>query len=257
MQVTGSNSSQHILSIRFSADGFYFAILNPKAKEKSDSYTYYIYKVDESLSLTANLKQAINQLDWLSYTYQSVHIVIATRRFTLIPLDFFEDEQKETIFYHNFHPIDNEVVEYNILQKSNMVLLFGIDKALLSLLYEQFPEAQVQVQATPLIEYLATQNRQAKNRQMLCFVTNDSIIITAMEHRNLIFGNSFACNCTDDRLYYIMYCWKQLGMDQLHDELLLADNASDSSTLQKELSRFIQHVTVLQSTYLDLESFIS
>ena len=86
MQVTGSNSNQYILSIRFSADGFYFAILNPKAKEESDSYTYYIYEVDESLSLAANLKQAIAQLDWLSYTYQAVHIVIATHRFTLMPL---------------------------------------------------------------------------------------------------------------------------------------------------------------------------
>ena len=60
MQVTGSNSNQYILSIRLSADGFYFALLNPKAKENGDSSTHYIYKVDESLSFTANLKQAID-----------------------------------------------------------------------------------------------------------------------------------------------------------------------------------------------------
>ena len=78
---------QHILSIRFSADGFYFAILNPKAKEESDSYTYYIYEVDESLSLTANLKQALTDLEWLSYSYQAVNLLIDTPRFTLMPLD--------------------------------------------------------------------------------------------------------------------------------------------------------------------------
>ena len=258
MQVTGSNSIQHILSIRFSADGFYFAILNPKAKEESDSYTYYIYEVDESLSLAANLKQAIAQLDWLSYTYQAVHIVIATHRFTLMPLDFFEDEQVETIFYHNFQPIDNEVVRYNILQKSNTVLLFGLDQALQSLLSELFPQALIQVQAAPLLEYLSTQNRQEKHKQILCFVAQDYITIAAMEHRNLLFCNSFSCNCTADRLYYALYCWKQLGMDQLTDELLLADNTSESGELKQEFARFIQQITVISpSTYLDLESVIA
>ena len=92
MQVTGSNSNQHILSIRFSADGFYFALLNPKAKEKSDSSIHHLYKVDESLSFTANLKHAIDELEWLNYQYKAVSIVIATSRFTLVPLDFFEDE---------------------------------------------------------------------------------------------------------------------------------------------------------------------
>ncbi|MGX8682723.1 MAG: DUF3822 family protein [Bacteroidales bacterium] len=262
MQVTGSNSAQHILSIRLSADGFYFAILNTKAKEGSDSYTYYIYKVDESLSIAANFKQAIAQLDWLSFTYQAVHIVITTRRFTIMPLDFFEDEQAETIFYHNFHPIDNEEVVYNILRKSDQVILFGIDKALSSLIYELFPDAHLQVQATPLFEYLAIQNRQVQHRQMLCFVADHTLTIGVMEHRNLLFGNSFSCNCTSDRLYYILYCWKQLGMNQLVDELLLADNTTPAQngapSLQQELSRFIQQVNPLQSpTYLDLQSFIA
>ena len=126
MQVTGSNSNQHILSIRFSADGFYFALLNPKAKENnSESSTHFIYKVDESLSITANLKHAIDEVEWLNYKYKSVQIVIATQRFTIVPLDLFEDEYAETLFYHNFQSIDNEVVEYNILQKNNSVVLYG------------------------------------------------------------------------------------------------------------------------------------
>ncbi|MBQ7553946.1 MAG: DUF3822 family protein [Bacteroidaceae bacterium] len=257
MQVTGSNSVQHILSIRFSADGFYFVLFNPKAKEGEDSYTYYIYKVNESLSLTANLKQALTDLEWLSYSYQAVNLLIDTPRFTLMPLDLFEDEQTETVFYHNFKRIDNETVGYNILQKSNAVVLFGIDKAFHSLLLEQFPNAQLQAQTTPLIEYLSTRNRQARQRQMFCFIASDRITITAMERRNLLLCNSFESNCTADRLYYILYCWKQLGFDQLTDELLLADNTPEAEGLKQELSRYIQQIESIASpTYLDLESII-
>jgi len=252
MQVTGSNSNQYILSIRLSADGFYFALLNPKAKEKSDSSTLYIYKVDESLSLTANLKQAIDELEWLSYKYKTVHIVIATRRFTLVPLDFFEDEHAEALFNYNFQEVDNEVVEYNILQKNDTVVLYGIDKALLSLIYNQFPEVQVKVQAASLIEHLTIQNRQADQKQMLCFISKDSITIAAIEHHNLLYCNSFSCNHTADRLYYILYCWKQMGMNQLTDELLLANTLTGKEELNDVLARYVSNITPISPTF-DIE----
>ena len=253
MQVTGSNSNQHILSIRFSADGFYFALLNPKAKENSESSTPFIYKVDESLSFTANLKHAIDELEWLSYKYKAVHIIIATQRFTIVPLDFFEDEHADTLFYHNFQSIDNEVVEYNILQKNNSVVLYGIDKALLTMLYNLFPEAQVKAQATLLIEHLTDLNYHVEKRQMLYLTSKSSITIAAMERHNLLFCNSFNCAQEPDRLYYILHCWKQLGMDQQTDELLSAENNSETNELKQELIRFIAHITSI-TPYFDLET---
>lgn len=255
MQVTGSNSNQHILSIRFSADGFYFALLNPKAKEISDSSIHHLYKVDESLSFTANLKHAIDELEWLNYQYKAVSIVIATSRFTLVPLDFFEDEQVETIFYHNFHHVDNELVEFNILQKSNVVVLYGLDKALLTLLYKQFPEAQVKAQATSLIEHLTLQNYHVNQKQLLCVIGRDNITIAAMEHHNIIYCNSFNCHHITDRLYYILYSWKQLGMNQLSDELLLADNISEADALKHELGHYISNITCI-SPYFDIETAV-
>lgn len=256
MQVTGSNSNQYILSIRFSADGFYFALSNPKVKEESDSSTPYIYKVDESLSITANLKQAIDKLEWLSYRYKAVNIVITTQRFTIVPLDFFEDEHAESIFYHNFQSIDNEVVEYNIIQKNNAVVLYGIDKALLTMIYNLFPEAQVKVQATSLIEHLTLQNYHKSQQQMLCLVAKDSIILAAMNHHNLLLCNSFSCSHTSDRLYYILHCWKQLGMDQQNDELLLAAHLEETDALKQELERYVSHITAI-TPHFDLEAAIS
>ena len=256
MQVTGSNSNQYILSIRLSADGFYFALLNPKAKEIGDSSIHYIYKVDESLSFTANLKHAIDELEWLSYQYKAVNIVIATQRFTLIPLNFFEDEQAEDIFCHNFHSMDNEAVEYNILQKNNAVVLFGIDKALMTLLYHQFPEAKVKVQACVLIEHLTRQSRTSNQQQMLCLIGKNSLTIAAIGQHNLLFCNSFSCSYLSDKLYYILNCWKQLEFDQLNDELLLANDTSEADDLKQELTRYVSNITSINPLF-DIEPTIS
>ena len=63
----------------------------------------YDRAVDESFSLTANLKQTFRELAWLERPFRRVNVLMADKRFTFIPLEFFEDEQTEIIFYHN-HP---------------------------------------------------------------------------------------------------------------------------------------------------------
>lgn len=64
-------------------------------------FSYYDRAVDESFSLTANLKQTFRELEWLKRPFRRVNVLMADKRFTFIPLEFFEDEQTEIIFYHN------------------------------------------------------------------------------------------------------------------------------------------------------------
>ena len=126
-----NKSEQYTLSIRLSTDGFSFSVFNPLG---DGEFSYYDREVDESLSLTANLKQTFRELEWLKRPFRRVNVLMADKRFTFIPLEFFEDEQTEIIFYHNHPKRENETVQYNILHKNNTVVLFGMDKSACSFL---------------------------------------------------------------------------------------------------------------------------
>lgn len=103
-----NKSEQYTLSIRLSTDGFSFSVFNPLG---DGEFSYYDRAVDESFSLTANLKQTFRELAWLERPFRRVNVLMADKRFTFIPLEFFEDEQTEIIFYHN-HP-KRETKPYN------------------------------------------------------------------------------------------------------------------------------------------------
>ena len=118
-----NKSEQYTLSIRLSTDGFSFSVFNPLG---DGEFSYYDREVDESFSLTANLKQTFRELAWLERPFRRVNVLMADKRFTFIPLEFFEDEQTEIIFYHNHPKRENETVQYNILHKNSTVVLFGI-----------------------------------------------------------------------------------------------------------------------------------
>ncbi len=122
-----SKSEQYTLSIRLSTDCFMLSVYNPISGE---NFTFTEWSVDETLSLTANLKKMFRELEWISHTFRRVNILMADKRFALVPLEFFEDEQTEMLFYHSHSARENELVQYNILRKNNAVVLFGMDKVL-------------------------------------------------------------------------------------------------------------------------------
>ena len=134
-----NKSEQYTLSIRLSTDGFSFSVFNPLG---DGEFSYYDRAVDESFSLTANLKQTFRELAWLERPFRRVNVLMADKRFTFIPLEFFEDEQTEIIFYHNHPKRENETVQYNILHKNSTVVLFGMDKSACSFLREQYPDVK-------------------------------------------------------------------------------------------------------------------
>lgn len=109
-----TKSKQYTLSIRLSTDGFSFSIYNPI---HDDSFSVIEKEIDTSLSLTANLKAVFHESDFLGHSYKRVNIMLASKRFTIVPLDLFEEEQADLLFYHNHQKRENETVIYNILKK--------------------------------------------------------------------------------------------------------------------------------------------
>lgn len=247
-----NKSEQYTLSIRLCTDGFSFSVFNPLSEGE---YSFYDRQTDESLSLTANLKQTFREVEWLSRPYKRVNVLVANKRFTFIPLEFFEDEQAETVFYHNLTKKDNELVQYNILPNNNIVILFAIDKSSFNFLREQYAEAKFYAQSSPLIEYYAAKSRLGNNRKMYVYLQASALNVYAYERGRLLLANSFDCKTNADRIYYLLYIWKQLGLEQERDELHLSGNPDDKKDLLPELQKFIRRVFVMNpANNLDLQT---
>lgn len=250
-----SKSEQYTLSIRLSTDGFSFSIYNPI----HDSSNSFIEKeIEASLSLTANLKQTFRRLNFLGYLYKRVNVVMASKRFTAVPLEFFEDEQAEMLFYHNHPKRENETVKYNILKKNNTVVIFGIDTSAYAFLKDRFVGVKFFSQASPLIEYFSIKSRLGNSQKMYAWVSNDAIDVYCYERGHLLLANSYQCKQTTDRVYYLLYIWKQLNFNQERDELHLTGVLADKDVLLQELRKFILQVFIMNpEKNLDLQALLS
>ena len=250
-----TKSKQYTLSIRLSTDGFSFSIYNPI---HDDSFSVIEKEIDTSLSLTANLKAVFHESDFLGHSYKRVNIMLASKRFTIVPLDLFEEEQADLLFYHNHQNRENETVIYNILKKNNVVIVFGIDRSAYSFLTEQYPEVRFYSQSTPLIEYFSVKSRLGNSKKMYVSVREEGIDIYCFERGHLLLANSFECFHTEDRIYHLLYAWKQLEFNQERDELHLTGTLPDKEILMNELRKFILQVFIMNpATNIDMQALLT
>ena len=236
-----TKSDQYLLSIRLSADGFSFSIFNPRSEGE---FFFKPYAVDSTYSLTVNIKEMLASSEIFRHTYGQTYVLTDTPRFTLVPFELFEDDEMEELFYCNFGRTDNEIVLCNILGKSNVVVLFGMNKHAHQLLNDFFPHSKYFATSSPLIDYFHKKSR-LNNKRLFIYLQKQIMHVFGYDGKRLLLTNSFACEQDADRIYYLLHLWKQSEFDVEVDELFLTGEVPEKEALREGLQTYIRNVSVV------------
>ncbi len=253
-----NHSEQYTLSIRLSTDGITLAVFNPLAGADDAATTTEDRPVDESLPWTANLRQLYDACDWLHRPFRRVNVLVADRRFTLMPLDLYEDALAETVFYHNHLRQENEQVMHNLLRNDQVALLFGFDRSARAFLDRQHPDVRYYAQAALLIHHFSRQSRLGNTRKMFAHLRGEYVDVFCYDHGRLLLANSYKCRLVEDRIYYLLYVWQTLSFEQERDELYLCGLLADKDELLSGLREFVRRVFVMNpSRDMDLQAALA
>ena len=270
MLVTGSNSSyishmiettdfrkseQYTLSIRCTADGFCFSLYNP-LKSAEEAYSNFFVEADILLSECGNLKKIIRQTEWLNNPFGKVNVLIENTRQMTIPLDFFEDDQAEELFYHSLHKVNNETVGYNVVPNNNIVVLYGMDQSTKTFLQEKYPNAKFFSKTTALLSHYGKKMGEGNRKKLIVHVDKHICTFMAYEEGHLLLCNTQTYTQQTDIAFHSLACWKSLNMNQEEDELYLSGEVDNTQDLLQILKKYLQHVIVEENTTnIDLKAF--
>ena len=139
-------------------------------------------------------------------------------------MELYEDEQTDLLFYQNLPPQNNEVVLCNILGKSNLVILFGLDKLTHLFLTEHFPNARLFASVSPITEYLAHKVKPSDCCKLFAIFHPESVEVIAFEKEKLLLLNTYPISGLNDSCYYLLNIWQQAGYNQEDDQLYICGN---------------------------------
>lgn len=238
-----THTEQYMLSIRLSPDGFSFAV---HPKEEKNVMFFRHTPVNVQRSMAANVKSFLAQTPELNAEYYQTNILIHTLRYTTVPLELFEDELMETIFYQNLPMRNNEIVLCNILGNSNVVVLFSIDKLTHVFLSERFPRIRFFATVSSQLEYLTLLSKQKGGRKIYANLHTDNMEVFCFEYGKLQLANTYPVNNNEDRSYYLLNLWKQLEYDAEQDELhLTGASQEERNELIGFLRQFILKIFII------------
>lgn len=223
------------LSIRISTDGLSFCVYTPSA---SQPYRYQTFEVKSVVSMAANLKEALLGIDLLKAQYQRVNVLVSTPQFTTVPTVAFDREHIADTFNYVFHgttqpaeegrftPADQQHVSYNVLRRSGIAIIFGLDRSVYQLLHDDFPRARFYAAASTLIEFFSERSMIGTGRTMYAYIHENEMTVYCFDQGRMLFVNTYPVRGLGDCQYFLLSVWKTLGFDQLDDVLEIVEDSN-------------------------------
>ena len=140
------------MTIRIGKNTLSFTMTDTTDKERPVIFEPYIVK--GGISMTANLRVAFKTVNLMATDTRRVQVLVDTPSM-LVPIEQFEEEDKEALFDHTFPTkMGKRIVHYNVLPELKAVCLFAVSKDVEVSIGDRFDEVQYIQAMTPVWHHL-------------------------------------------------------------------------------------------------------
>ncbi|MDR2765706.1 MAG: DUF3822 family protein [Tannerella sp.] len=238
-------AEKYVVSIRLWPGGLSFAGHIPSEK---GSFFYTETAFDPVTPYPQALKDAFFEHVFLSYPYKHVYIICVNRLYTLAPKPVFTEEAEETLMSFVFSaPGPGYKILHESLPALEAEMVYGLPEEVYSFCCRSLIRPQFTHAVTPALLCWRERNLPCFRKQLYVSVHENIMDAACYDRGALTFLNSFDSGNAADLLYYLLYIWKQTGMNQAEDELLLFAPASLYQELKVTLRKYVNHVVPVES----------
>lgn len=238
---TLTRPEQTILTVYVCPEQFAFSLFNP---EEASSFFYRKITGNRQSDAFSTFKEAFFDNDFFTLPYRKVRIMNQSPFFTYIPHPLYNEEYKEDFMRFLFSEQGGITLNQS-LPSAGMVVLHQCPETIHRFLLRSFAHPEFIHHSTPLITYFLEKSRTIKANQMVVNIREKGLDIFCFRPNTFLMGNYFPCKHLSEMIYYILFTWKQLKLNQLNDILHLTGDSALQNELNCNLSIYIQQINCL------------
>lgn len=202
------------------------------------------YTVKSGISMAANLREAFRTLDMLSGGWQRVLVMLDTP-VLMVPAEEYNEEQSRLLYDYTYPGRQNDVVLSTVVYELNAVAVYSINKDLKLVIDDHFDDVKFVHVNIPVWRHLHRRNASGPHRKLFGYFHDRQLDVFAFYQNRFRFTNCFSAVHAKDAIYFLLYVWKQLAMDQRRDELHLAGVIPEQEQTLAELRKFLRNAFVI------------
>jgi hypothetical protein len=235
MPVT-ANRKTHGMTIRVGRRTLSFTMIDDEGE-----VVYEPYVVKSGMSMAANMREAFKTQPFLSLLPEKVRVMIDTD-VLMMPVDLFDERQKELLYTHAFPECAHDYIAYNVLPSLNAVALFSVNKDLKLVIDDRFGDAQFIMADAPVWRHLHARSYTGNNQKLFGYIHENRLDVFSFQQNRFKYCNVFDASRLNDSLYFLLYVWKQLQLASETDELHLCGHVPEADKMVAELKKYVKNV---------------
>lgn len=232
------HSEKYRLILRLQPDNYAFALFNP-----SDNRLFYYQEMAyrKKFSKLENLKEFFFDNSFPVLLYRKLQVLVYSAKFTLVPSILFEEKNEEAFFDFNFHQRSGICLSH-FLQQSHVHIVYEMEKDIYDFFHRSLIYPEFVPHIAPLTGFFQQKSLSDNNREMVVNLHKDTMDVLCFSHNELLLANNFLVRNTDDSLYYILFAWKQLKLDQLKDTIFVIGSKKQKAELIQVLQKYLRNI---------------
>ncbi|MBQ0074545.1 MAG: DUF3822 family protein [Prevotella sp.] len=206
---------------------------------------YHQYPVKSGMSISANLREAFREQPYLQQPIAKA-ILKVTTPVVLIPKEDYLDTadfDADAMYSYVLTGHKGEVKIIKELPELEAVALFSVNSDLQMVVGDNSHDVEVENVMLPVWKHFYSNYYQmGQRRKMFCYFHDRQMDICSFEQRRLKYANVFDAQHAHDALYYMLFVWKQLGMNQTEDDLYVIGDMPHKDWLMERLKAYLSRV---------------
>lgn len=229
------------MTIRVANGRLSFAIAD---MESGQQVAYEQFVAKSGVSMAANLREAFKTADLLQRSVKAARVLVDTP-WLMIPIEEYEESNNETLFMHAFPDTTGATIVGNVLPDLNAVVLFPLNRDLKLVVEDHYSDVVYTCLMRPVWNYLHHRSFIGNRRKLFAYFHDNVMELFSYERNRFVFCNRYDVQTTKDIVYFTLFVWKQLALDQMRDELIIAGDMPDKENMLETLRLYVSTVIVL------------
>jgi hypothetical protein len=230
------------LSIQASLDGFLFAILDPDRNKYVGLKSYRFEKAVNPDLRYERIQNVLDQDPFLQKSYQGVSCIQVETRSTLLPAALFEKNHLKLYFEFNHVLNDLDELHYNYLKMADAYIVFPLYSEIANLYLKRWVNIRFFHQAAPLVNLLMSPKTGNGQLAGINFNT-DHFDILVIRGGKLQYLNNFRFRSEEDLLYFMLFVFDKLELDQETTPVLLSGEIDKFSGRPSRLKQYFRKLS--------------
>lgn len=241
------NSTQYILSIRYSTDGLSFCIHDNG--NKLLAFFHQLYNLDTQDAVIARVKKTIVDEELLNLKYKKVFILPCKREKILIPAHLFSKECLSDMYRLCIQPQKNDTLLYRKIRPMESYIIENLPRSFVTFLASRYQSLCIVNSAYPFI-INSLSNILFNTNHLFIDIHDQYFDLLLTRSNDILLFNSFAYGSVADLVFHALNCLKQCNIAQDSLQSTLSGNLVNDRILLETFRKYIPNISVLDYTPL-------